>query len=304
MNRRTFLQQAAGALAVTGNTAAAQMVVDSHHHFWDPVEQKLKIPPPREAVLDRAFLPEEFRGEIRQAGVQRTVLVQGNPQTLEGNDWLFDKANKTEYISAVVAWIDLLNPKKAEAQLDKLAKQPKFVGIRHLVEPEPDVNWIVRDAVIESLRILARRNVRYDMLARPHHLPNVLKVLDRVPDLRMVVDHLAKPDIAGGKSPGWRENIAAIAKHPGVYCKLSGMITEADWRAWKAADLKPYVDHVTNSFGWDRVMYGSDWPVCLLAGSYQQVWKAIHDALGKITPEQHDKVFGANAVRFYGLKSI
>ena len=294
------------ALAVGGGawtaSAASPTVVDSHQHFWD--RAVLHVPPPSagEEVLTGPFLPADLRPELVKAGVNRTVLVQGFPQTQEGNRWLFVQANATDYIAGVVAWMDLQGPSHAGATLDQLRKEPKFVGIRHIVEEEPDVDWIVRPPVLESLRELARRNVRFDMLARPRHLSNVLKVLDRVPDLRMVVDHIAKPEIARGGTPGWKEHMTAIAQRPRVYCKLSGMITEANRRQWKPADLKPYVQHVTAAFGWDRVMYGSDWPVCLLAGSYQQVWQAIHEALGNITSAQRDQVFGANAVRFYGLK--
>jgi L-fuconolactonase len=241
---------------------------------------------------------------MAKVGVRRTVLVQGYPQTLEGNRWLFRQANVTDYVSGVVAWINLQEPASAGPILDALGKEPKFVGIRHIVEEEPDVNWIIREPVIESLRELARREVRFDMLAKPQHLRNVLQVLETVPGLRMVIDHIAKPDIAHGGSSGWAENMAAIAEHRQVYCKLSGMITEADRASWNASQLKPYVHQIIAGFGWDRVMFGSDWPVCLLAGSYQQVWDALREALGEMTAEQNRNVFGINAARFYGLKGL
>jgi L-fuconolactonase len=322
VNRRVFLEQtfartigtialAAGLDSIGKEIAfgsmalgAEKMVIDSHQHFWDPAALRLPPFPPEASVLSRAFLPAELRKEIRKVGVNRTVLVQGYPQNLETNRWYFGQANATDYVSGVVAWIDLQDPARASLELETLIKEPKFVGIRHIVEDEPDVNWIVRSPVLESLGELASRHVPFDMLVKPRHLQNVLKVLDRVPNLPMVIDHIAKPNIAGGGSPGWAEHLGEIAQHPHVYCKLSGMAEEADPHKWKASDLTPYVAHAVQVFGWERVMFGSNWPVCLLAGaSYQQIWQAIHEALGEISEEQRSKVFGANAIRFYRLKT-
>ena len=279
-----------------------RIAVDSHQHFWDPAALDLPPVPPEAAVLDRAYLPADLEPEIRRVGVDYTVLVVGYPQELATNRWLFSQANATSYVAGVVGWVNLMEPDTVSLPIEELKKEPKFVGIRHIVEDESDVDWIVRDRVLESLWELARLDVAYDMLVKPPHLKNVLKVLEAVPGLRMVVDHIAKPNIAAGGSPGWLEQMAAIAQHPGVYVKLSGMITEADWRHWKASDLAPYVRHVVNIFGWERVMYGSDWPVCLLAGRYQQVWNALNEVLGDISDEQRTQVFGANAARFYRLK--
>lgn len=277
-------------------------VVDSHQHFWDPGEQDLPDWFVESAVLGRAYRPEDLRPELSKAGVDATVLVQAPPQTLDTNHWMFRLADDAGFVAGVVGWIDLEDPAQAGSVLDELGREPKFVGIRHIYEDEPDVDWIVRPAVLESLRELARRDVPYDMLVRPRHLGNVLRVLDEVGNLAMVIDHIAKPDIAQGGSPGWAEDMAAIAQSPRVYCKLSGMITEADRQHWKPSDLAPYVRHVIDAFGWDRVMFGSDWPVCLLAGDYQRVWNALREALGDISDERKAKVFGANAIRFYRLR--
>ena len=277
-------------------------VIDSHQHFWDPVELELPTLPPEAAVLDRAFMPKDLEPELRKAKVNRTILVQGYPQTHEANRWFFDRADEAGFVAGVVAWVDLLHPDAAADQLDELEAEPKFVGIRHIVENEPDVNWIIQDNVLESLRELARRGIPYDMLAKPCHLRNVLKILDSIGDLRIVIDHIAKPDIAAGNSSEWAGALGEIAKNPNVYCKLSGMVTEADWKAWKPADLKPYVEQVIGMFGLDRVMYGSDWPVCLLAADYQQVWTAINDVLSGLNSDEYARVFGANAASFYGLE--
>ena len=320
-DRRTFLEQAftrfAGVTALTvgieaieANGAASggssappkHVVVDSHQHFWDPVTLKLPPSPPEAAVLNRAFLPAELWEQIKPLGVNYTVLVQGFPQTYEANHWYFKQANSAHFVKGVVAWVDLQKPDRAGAALEELKKEPKFAGIRHIVQDEPDVNWLVREPVLESFKELARHKVPFDMVVKPQQLGNVLAVLNKVPDLSVVIDHIAKPNIAAGGSPGWAENLTAVAQSPRVYCKLSGMVTEADHHKWKPSDLTPYVHHAIEAFGWDRVMYGSDWPVCLLAASYRQVWQAIHEVLGNISNEQRNKVFGANAVRFYGLK--
>lgn len=279
------------------------MIIDSHHHFWDPAKLKLPAPPPEAALLAHAYLPAHLRPQLQAVGVNSTVLVQAYPQTHQCNRWLFDQANSSDFVLGVVAWADLLDPTALPDALDALIKEPKFVGLRHIVEDEPDLNWILQPPVLQSLKILADRGIPFDMLVKPPHLKNVLKILDKLPNLRMVIDHIAKPNIANGGSDGWDENITAIARNKNVYCKLSGMITEADWKNWKPSDLTPYVQHVISVFGWDRVMFGSDWPVCLLAGQYQQVFDALNEAFGKITQAQRDMVFADNAIRFYGLKT-
>jgi len=276
-------------------------VVDSHQHFWDPADLALPALPAEASILTRAYLPDDLRPDIEAVGVARTVFVQIHPQSPATNEWMFSQANAAGFVAGVVAWVDLQDPSAVGSSLDELQREPKFVGIRHLVENEPDVNWIVQAPVLESLQELARRDIPYEMLVRPRHLENVLRVLDEVPDLRVVIDHIAKPDIAGGGSAGWAEDMAAIAQRLQAYCKLSGMITEADWQNWEPADLAPYVRHVIDVFGWDRVMFGSDWPVCLLAGDYRQVWRTINEVLRDISDQQRAKVFGANAARFYRL---
>jgi len=278
------------------------IIVDSHHHLWDPRELDVPPAPPEAAILNRAYMPDELQQEFAKGGVDYGVLVQGYPQTLEANKWFFRQANSSDSIAGVVAWVNLENPDSAAAMVDELVKEPKFVGVRHITEGEPDLNWMVRNTVLESLGELARRDIPYDMNAKPQHLKNVLKVIEKVPHLRMVIDHIAKPNIARGDSPHWAEDLAEVAQYPQAYCKLSGMITEADWTKWRPTDLAPYVHHVIDVFGWNRVMFGSDWPVCLLAGSYQQVWDALSETLGEISDEQKRKVFGANARQFYKLK--
>jgi L-fuconolactonase len=246
-------------------------------------------------------LPSDLQPELARAGIDWTVLVQGYPQSDTGNRWLFRQANATPFVAGVVAWADLQDADRCCQQLDELADETKFVGVRHIVQDEPDVQFLLRENVVVSLRELARRSIPYDMVVFPRHLPAVIETLQRVPDLRMVIDHIGKPDIAGGDTAEWAENMATIAQHPFVYCKLSGLATEADWNAWQAADLRPYVDRVIGWFGLDRLMYGSDWPVCLLATDYSRFWRVLRELLEDIGTEDQAKVFGDNAVSFYQL---
>ena len=185
--------------------------------------------------------------------------------------------------------------------LDELQRHPKIKAIRHPVEFESTDDWLAREETIRGFRELARRGLAYDLLVRTRHLRHIPNLFDRIPDLRMVVEHIAKPDIRTGAIDTWAAAMERVSLIPSLYCKLSGMITEADPRHWKSADLKPYVQKVIQCFGYDRVMYGSDWPVCNLAGSYQQQLDALVEALGPMTNEQCAKVFGRNAREFYRL---
>ncbi|HMJ62274.1 MAG TPA: amidohydrolase family protein [Bryobacteraceae bacterium] len=261
-------------------------MVDSHQHFWDPAALRWDAPPA--PIFRRAFLPPDLLPEIKAAGITHTVLVQGYPQTPATNRWLFSVANRAEHVRGVVAWVDLLDPRHVGKALDQLQREPKFVGIRHIVTDEPDGNWILRNSVLSSLGELARRGICFDMLVKPQQLRSVLKVMDKLPDLRMVVDHL-------GNHLAAARQLTDVGRFTGAYCKLSGI----DWTRWSPSTVRPYVRQVIDAFGWNRVMFGSDWPVCLLTGNYQRVWQATHEALGDSTAEQRDRVFGKNALEFY-----
>jgi len=210
-------------------------------------------------------------------------------------------ASEHEFIRGVVGWVDLTDPRLGAA-LDEFQRHAKFKGVRHLVHDEPDVNWLLREDVITGLRELARRGIPYDLLLRPQHLKIVPGVAERVPGLRMVVDHIAKPPIAAGRMDGWAEDMASVAKIPNVFCKLSGMITEADPHGWKAEHLRPYVAHVLNIFGPERLMFGSDWPVCTLAGTWKEVLAAFTQCIGPQSVEVREKLLGGTAAAFYRLE--
>jgi L-fuconolactonase len=219
---------------------------------------------------------------------------------IEESWWLLDLAEAHEFILGVVAWADLTDPALPQV-LDKLQKRPKFKGVRHIVHDEPDPLWLMRPDVLRGLRELAQRGIPYDLLLRQIHLPLVPQLAEQVPGLRMVIDHIAKPPIASGRMDGWAEDMRAASQVPGLYCKLSGMITEANHANWKADDLRPYVQHVMSLFEPERLMFGSDWPVCKLAGSWKQTLAAFTQAIGAQSMETREQILGGAAKRFYGL---
>jgi L-fuconolactonase len=276
------------------------MIVDSHHHFWR-VERGDYHWMPASGVLARDYLPEDLRPLLGRAGVDRTVLVQA-AQTEEETAFLLELADETDFVAGVVGWLDFEDEEFA-AKLERLMRRPKFVGLRPMLQDLSDDAYILRPPVIDNLRHLESLDLSFDILTFPRHLPHVLKALDRAPTLRAVVDHISKPPISEGKLDGWAANMTALAAHRNVRCKLSGMVTEADHVSWRPADLDPFVQHVFDAFGEDRLMFGSDWPVCLQAASYAEVLNALHLILDRrLTADSFDKVFGQNAVEFYKLK--
>jgi len=275
------------------------MRVDAHQHFWDLDRFPYPWMPPAPSPLRRKFLPEDLEPILERNRFDGSVVVQAT--TVEGEGpWLLDLASKHRMILGVVAWVDLTDS-RIGAKLDRLQAHPKFKGVRHPVHDEADDRWLLRPNVLNGLRELERRKVPYDLLLRPQHLPVAIELVSKVPNLKMVVDHISKPLIAKRQMAGWEENIAALSKSPNVYVKISGMITEAEWKTWTADHLRPYVQHVWKLFGPDRCMFGSDWPVCLLAGVWKEVLAGFTQALGPTPEPERTKVMGETAVRFYGL---
>ena len=280
-------------------TTHDEMIIDSHHHFWDMGALDYPWMPPPPSVIRQNYMPEDMAPVLESVGVSKTVLVQAH-QSIEEAHWMLDMVESTDFVAGVVAWADLTSPDLGR-DLDSICARPGLVGIRHQVEEEPDETWLAGPDVIEGLKEVARHDVSYDLLVKGPHIKYVPQLADKVPDLRMVVDHIAKPPIAAGVTEPWATGIAAVADIPGVYCKLSGLVTEADHERWTVADLKPYVDHVVEQFGFDRLMWGSDWPVCLLAASYDRVFSAAMEAVGDLTPEQRTGLLSKNATDFYRL---
>ena len=272
--------------------------VDSHQHFWDIDRLEYPWMPEGDNVLRRSYLPEDLAPHLERAGIAKTVVVQAQ-MTMAEADLLFDLAENTDSIAGVVAWVDLTDA-NVGATLDRLLDNPKFVGVRHQVHDEPDERWLLRDDVVRGLRELARREIAYDLLLRPPHLKHIVELADRVPDLRMVVDHIAKPEIADGRMEPWAEDIARVGEIPDMHCKVSGMATEANPGTWQS-EIVPYVAHVIECFGFDRLMWGSDWPVCLLVDGYESIKDGAVAAVGDIAPDDFVKLMGGNVARFYRL---
>ncbi len=276
------------------------MRIDSHQHFWDLDRLPYPwMPPEPDCPLRRNFLPADLEPVLARNRFDGSVVVQAT-QVPEEARWLLSLADEYPFIKGVVAWVDLTSPALG-VTLDKLQRNPKLKGVRHLVHDEPDDEWLLRKDVTVGLREIARRNLTYDLLLRPRHLKLVPRVAERVPGLRMVIDHIAKPPIAEHRMDGWAEDMARAAEAPGLHVKLSGMITEADHRNWSAGDLRPHVQHVLAVFGARRCMFGSDWPVCLLAGTWKQVLAAFTQAHGPVPQQDHAALVGETAAAFYGL---
>lgn len=276
------------------------MRVDAHHHFWQIGKYDYSWMGPELNVLRRDYGPEDLHPLLARNGIERSVLVQ-TISSVDETRWFLELADQHAFIAGVVGWVDLTDPNVGET-LDELAAHPKLVGIRHQVHDEPDDGWLRWEGVQRGLAELARRSIPYDLLIRPQHLAVSLNVAQRFAELTFIVDHMAKPKIAARGWDDWADGIAALATCPNAACKLSGMITEADWQTWSPADLAPYVRHVIEQFGTERVMFGSDWPVCLLAGSYDQVVEALVENLSDLSEAERENVFGNNAARWYRLE--
>ena len=275
--------------------------IDAHQHFWQlsrPFDYRW-LDVPTHAPIRRDFLPEHLEPHLRAAGVRRCVFVQ-TQHNVEETRWVLGLAERHPFIAGVVGWVDLCDP-TCEDQLLELRRHPKFVGVRHVTQDEPDDDFIVRPDVLRGLRVLEKHGVPFDLLFYVRHLRHAATLARELPELRMVIDHLAKPRIREGRTDDWLPHLKAAAAFPNVYCKLSGLVTEADWRRWTAADLRPYVQAALECFGPGRCMFGSDWPVCELAASYEQVHAALVEALGPLSASERAAVFGGTARCFYDL---
>ena len=276
--------------------------IDAHHHFWDLTRPEFDynwLSTPGNEAICKSYLPPTLAGHIEAVGVDKTVLVQ-TQHTLQENDWALELASQTDYIAGVVGWVDL-TAADVEDQLLCYRDQNKFVGIRHITQDEPDDNFIVRDDVLHGLSILEKHTIPFDLLFYVKHLHHAQQLGKQFPELPMVIDHLAKPEIKHQRFDNWEANIKSAAKFPNIMCKLSGMVTEADWDHWNPADLKPYIEITLEAFGPERCMFGSDWPVCELAGGYQDVHNALGETIGSLSETELENIFGETANRFYRL---
>ncbi len=273
--------------------------IDSHQHFWqyNPAEHVWMTDAMQ--VLKKDFLPTDLAPLLNQIGFDCCIAVQAR-QSIEETNWLLRIANKNDFIKGVVGWVDLLSPNIDET-LSGYTNQKKLVGVRHVVHDEADDNFMLQPAFQNGIAALKEFNLTYDLLLFPKHLPVALQLVEKFPEQYFVVDHIAKPFISKKEFSPWKEDLKELAKHPNVFCKLSGMVTEAKWNDWKEDDFKQYLDIVTESFGTNRIMIGSDWPVCTLSGNYSSTMSIVINYANQFSKEISDGILGGNCINFYKL---
>ena len=275
--------------------------IDTHQHFWHLAKVEYPWLKPEFGPLYRTYEPPELEPQLRAAGIERTVLVQ-SANSAEDTAAMLTQAEAHEWIGAVVGWVPLLDPEAAQRALERYTQHPKFRGVRHLIHDEPDPDWVVQERVIEGLKVLAAFGVPYEVVAiYPKHLGHVPTLAEKAPGLTLIIDHLAKPPLKDGRLGGWAEKMKAAAAYPQVYAKVSGLNTAADWNTWSAADLKPCIDTALAQFGAGRLMFGSDWPVCVLAGDYAEVWAETNKAIASYSQAERDAILGGTAQQVYKL---
>lgn len=263
--------------------------MDKFDYSWMPDSSPLAVD----------YGPTQLAPLIKAAGIDYTVVVQAVSSPEEAR-WLLELADQNDFIAGIVGWVDLTDPEVGYT-LDELQRSKYFKGVRHIWEGENDPGWIVNSGAINGLQELVRRDLTFDFLAKPHNLPFIPQVMEQVPDLRAVVDHIGKPLIADRLVEPWLSDMRKVASINGIHCKISGMITEADQQSWIADDLRPYVHHILGMYGTNRLMFGTDWPVCTLAGEYQTVADTTRVILNSLSHTAKADVFGGTAIRFYRL---
>ncbi|HEY6371203.1 MAG TPA: amidohydrolase family protein [Candidatus Sulfotelmatobacter sp.] len=275
------------------------MHIDAHQHFWIYNPTEYDWIDDSMSALRRDFLPADLKPELDRSHFQGSVAVQAR-QTLEETRWLLDLAERSPSILGVVGWADLRSP-DIRSQLKVLARNPKLVGIRHIVQSEPDDRFLLQPEFLRGISALDEFDLAYDILIYTKHLPVAAEFVERFSRQRFVLDHLAKPPIRSGQINSWARGIRRLAEFPNVFCKLSGLVTEADWQHWRPEEIVPFLDVAFESFGPDRLMIGSDWPVCLVAAPYARVLQVVKTYLQAKSAECRDAVLGGIAQRFWRL---
>ncbi len=283
------------------------MKIDAHQHFWHYTPQEYGWMGPNMAILKKDHLPPHLAPLLEAAGIAGTVAVQAR-QTLQETRWLLELAGHYPFIKGVVGWVDLRSPEVRE-HLERVGTHPKLRGVRHVVQDEPDDQFMLQEDFMRGLGTLEEFDLTYDILIFSRHLPVACELVKRFPNQRFVLDHIAKPSIKDKKIATWDADIRRLAAYPNVWCKVSGMVTEADWQqpalrgpGWQPSDFRPYLDVVFEAFGTKRIMFGSDWPVCTLAGTYADVAKLVLDYVNTFSEEEQADFWGETARRFYGLE--
>ena len=276
------------------------MHIDAHQHFWMYEQREYGWIDDAMTALRRDFLPADLKPELERSGFQGSVAVQAR-QTLEETQWLLELAERAPFILGVVGWVDLRSP-RLRFELEPLAGKSKLVGVRHMVQSEPDERFLLQPDFLRGIAMLEEFDLAYDILIYPRHLPVAAEFAARFPRQRFVLDHLAKPPIKSGAVDIWARGIRGLASFPNVFCKVSGLVTEANWQVWKCEDMWPYLEVAFDCFGASRLMIGSDWPVCTVAAPYARVMDLVTDYLGKYPAEEREAVLGGNAATFWRLK--
>ena len=273
-------------------------IIDSHQHFWKYHPQNHAWINDDMKTIQKDFLPEELSSIFAKEHIDGCVSIQVD-QTEAETLFQIDLAKDNPFIKGVVGWINLMNP-SIEATLEKYQDKPIVKGFRHILQGEA-TGFMLQPKFVDGLKALAKNHYTYDLLIYHHQIPDALELLKELDALKIVVDHIAKPDIKNGNRTEWAKNIKALSSHPNVYCKISGMATEADWNNWTAEDLIPYLDIVVAAFGTNRIMFGSDWPVCLVASSYNNWLTTIKNYFTTFSKEEQAKIFATNCESFYTL---
>ena len=283
---------------ISNTSKVLKYFVDSHQHFWEYDEKQYSWIQPGWPIR-RSYLPGELKPLLREVGFDACVAVQAR-QSIEESRWLLTLSEQNHFIAGVVGWVDLRSRDVGEQLLE--ISHPKLVGVRHVAQDEPDDRFLVGKEFVRGIARLKDFNLAYDLLVYPRQLAAATELVRMFPEQRFVLDHIGKPNIRDQQLEPWRTQIRELARETNVYCKLSGMVTEANWDDWRPSDFKPFLDVVWAAFGEDRLMIGSDWPVCLLSSAYEVVIGLIEEYLSEFSSSTQDKIYGENATRFYKLK--
>ena len=275
------------------------MLINAHHHFWRFIPAEYPWIDEGKKILQRDFLPMDLKTEIADVAVDGVISVQARQSVME-TDFLLELADKNEFIRGVVGWAPLIDADLLTC-LEKWKASRKLLGLRHVLQDEPDDRHMLRPDFDRGISLLKQFNLRYDILIFERQLPGSIELVDRHPETTFIVDHVAKPKIGAREMEPWSSRIRELAKRPNVYCKISGMATEADWKTWSEAQLRPYFETVLNAFTPRRLMFGSDWPVCLLACNYRKWVQTVREWTKPLSVTEQGRIWGETAIEAYGL---
>jgi L-fuconolactonase len=277
------------------------VIIDAHQHFWNLEHVAYPWLDQSDGPICRTIEASDLEPLLTSAGIDKTVIVQA-ANSYEDTDYMLRTAATHKWVGGVVGWVPLNIPFAARSKLEQYTQNSLFKGVRHLIHDERDNDWVVRESVIEGLQVLAEFGMTFDVVAVfPNHVKHVPTLAKRVPELKMVIDHMAKPPIKDRQMGLWAEQMKEAAQHPNVYVKISGLNTAADWATWSAADIRPYIDFALEHFGADRMIFGSDWPVANLAGDYAKVWEETNKAILEYSTSERAAILGGTAAKFYNI---